>query len=391
MEVATLSRGWKRVKFGDVVRQVKQTVKDPLTSGLTRVVGLEHLDSDSLSLTRWTELSDLPDGTSFTRVFRAGQVLFGKRRAYQRKVAVADFDGVCSGDILVLEPCSNDLVPEFLPFLVLSDGFYAHALGTSAGSLSPRTKWQELAKYEFELPPIPNQRESVDELQAASRLQARLSEVAANASVVAGSLVAGVVSSAGSTSLRTLADCCRAPISYGIVQPGPPVPGGVPFVNVEDMTAGPLRRQALPTTAPEISARHRRTTLATGDVIVALRGPIGLTAEIPEELAEVNLSRGIARLAPRPDVSTSFLAACFGTPYVTSQIAKTATGSTFKELKIGALREIRIPVPPADIQKAIARSVDAAKEVTMAAEREVRWTQSLRRALLNGAVTANEL
>ena len=162
----SLPDDWRLVRFGEIVRQVKQTTKDPEVDGLIRVVGLEHMDSESLPLCRWNELSDLPDGTSFTRVFRSGQVLFGKRRAYQRKVAVADFDGVCSGDILVFEPANEELLPGFLPYVVQSDGFFDHALGTSAGSLSPRTKWQELAKYEFALPPAPIQERLIELLVA---------------------------------------------------------------------------------------------------------------------------------------------------------------------------------------------------------------------------------
>jgi len=146
---------------------VKRTTKEPESEGLTRIVGLDDLDSESLPLRRWNELGDLPDGTSFTRVFRAGQVLFGKRRAYQRKVAVADFDGVCSGDILVFEPSTDELLSGFLPYIVQSDDFFNHALGTSAGSLSPRTKWQELAKYEFALPPVPEQEIIVGSLRVA--------------------------------------------------------------------------------------------------------------------------------------------------------------------------------------------------------------------------------
>lgn len=159
--------GWRKVRFGDVVRDVKKTTKNPASDGLERVVGLDHLDSESLPLRRWDELVDLPDGTSFTRTFRAGQVLFGKRRAYQRKVAVPDFDGICSGDILVFEPSSPDLLPEFLPYLVQSDGFFDHALGTSAGSLSPRTKWQELAKHEFALPSVDEQKRIALEIRDA--------------------------------------------------------------------------------------------------------------------------------------------------------------------------------------------------------------------------------
>ena len=154
-----LPDGWTRVKFGDVVGNVNENSRDLEADGIDRVVGLDHLDPGSLSLVRWDNLADLPDGTTFTRKFKPGQVLFGKRRAYQRKVAVPDFAGVCSGDILVFEPADKRMLTEFLPYLVQSDGFFDHALGTSAGSLSPRTKWSELAKYEFVLPPVDEQQQ----------------------------------------------------------------------------------------------------------------------------------------------------------------------------------------------------------------------------------------
>jgi type I restriction enzyme S subunit len=173
MNAEALPAGWKLVKFGDVVRNVNENSRDFEGDGIERVVGLDHLDSESLPLRRWDELLDLPDGTSFSRKFKAGQVLFGKRRAYQRKVAVADFDGVCSGDILVFEPGGDDLLPEFLPYVVQSDGFFAQALGTSAGSLSPRTKWSDLAKYEFALPPIDEQRRISKVISAADILVGR--------------------------------------------------------------------------------------------------------------------------------------------------------------------------------------------------------------------------
>lgn len=134
---AKLPEGWRRVRFGDVVRNVDVAERNPLENGLERYVGLEHLDPESLHIKRWGLIEE---GTSFTRKFIEGQVLFGKRRAYQRKAAVAEFDGICSGDILVFEPKGDDLIPELLPFIVQSDGFFEKALGTSAGSLSPRTK-----------------------------------------------------------------------------------------------------------------------------------------------------------------------------------------------------------------------------------------------------------
>lgn len=165
--------GWTRVAFGDVVRLSKVRVADPEAAGIERVVGLEHIEPGDLRVRRW---GDVADGTTFTTLFKPGQVLFGKRRAYQRKVAVADFEGVCSGDIYVLEPANDRLMPELLPFLCQTDAFFDHAVGTSAGSLSPRTNWTSLASFEFMLPPIQEQARLVEALSAYRTHQEKLNE-----------------------------------------------------------------------------------------------------------------------------------------------------------------------------------------------------------------------
>ncbi|WP_415754277.1 restriction endonuclease subunit S [Pseudomonas leptonychotis] len=159
-----LKAGWRRVKFGDVVRLSKGRSKDPLADGIERYVGLEHLEPGDLRIRSWGRVAD---GVTFTSMFQPGQVLFGKRRAYQRKVAVADFSGVCSGDIYVLETKDpHVLLPELLPFICQTDAFFDHAVGTSAGSLSPRTNWTSLADFEFALPCMEDQASLVELLSA---------------------------------------------------------------------------------------------------------------------------------------------------------------------------------------------------------------------------------
>ena len=147
--------GWRRMAFGDVVENVNETERSPAEAGIDRFIAMEHLEPGSLHVREW---GNVADGTTFTRRCRPGQVLFGKRRAYQRKVAVAEFDAVVSGDIYVLAPKDDRLIPELLPFLCLSERFFQHAVGTSAGSLSPRTNWSSLASFEFDLPPLDQQR-----------------------------------------------------------------------------------------------------------------------------------------------------------------------------------------------------------------------------------------
>ncbi len=155
-------KNWTRVRFGEVVENVNNTC-EPKSAGLEHFIGLEHLEPGSLHIRAW---GNVADGTTFTRRCGPGQVLFGKRRAYQRKVAVAEFDAVVSGDIYVLVPKGERLLPELLPFLCLSERFFQHAVGTSAGSLSPRTNWSSLASFEFDLPPLDQQRRLAEILWA---------------------------------------------------------------------------------------------------------------------------------------------------------------------------------------------------------------------------------
>ncbi|MEM8605878.1 MAG: restriction endonuclease subunit S [Myxococcota bacterium] len=174
------------VEFGDVVHLSKERSQAPEADGFERYIGLEHLEPSDLKVRSWGHISD---GVTFTSVFRPGQVLFGKRRAYQRKVAVANFSGVCSGDIYVLEPKGDQLLPELLAFVCQSEPFYDYVISMSQGGLSPRVNWKALAKYEFALPPLEEQHRIARVLQAATKCQDHLHELAKCALQASDSLI----------------------------------------------------------------------------------------------------------------------------------------------------------------------------------------------------------
>jgi hypothetical protein len=155
-----------RVQLGSLVQLSTESAKDPAAVGLTRSVGLDHIDSDDLRLRRW---SDIGNGADFTRVFRSGDVLFGKRRSYQRKVALADFNGVCSGDILVVRSTDIRLDGLYLAYLLASPLFIGHAISSSAGSLSPRIRPRDLERFEFDLPSLDEQHRVVEVMRAVDR------------------------------------------------------------------------------------------------------------------------------------------------------------------------------------------------------------------------------
>ena len=149
-----------KVKLGDVAIEHKETYK--VSKDGYPIVGLEHLVPEEVTLTAWDEGSD----NTFTKMFRKGNVLFGRRRAYLKKAAIAPFDGICSGDITVIEAIPDRILPELLPFIIQNDELFDFAVGKSAGSLSPRVKWEHLKNYEFELPDMDKQRELAELLWA---------------------------------------------------------------------------------------------------------------------------------------------------------------------------------------------------------------------------------
>jgi type I restriction enzyme S subunit len=140
---------WVPVKFGDVVAEPRDTVKNIVSEGIEHVVGLEHIETENIHL---RNSAGIEESTTFTKKFAKGDVLFGRRRAYLKKAAQASFNGICSGDITVLRT-TKGLLPELLPFIVNNDKFFDHAIKHSAGGLSPRVKFKDLANYEFLLPP----------------------------------------------------------------------------------------------------------------------------------------------------------------------------------------------------------------------------------------------
>lgn len=165
MSEQTLKPGWKRVKFGDVVRQVKDKV-DVESSGLDRYIAGEHMDTDDLRIRRWGTIDDGYLGPAFHMRFKPGQVLYGSRRTYLRKVAVPDFEGICANTTFVLEAKDPTLLlPELLPFIMQTEPFHDHSIKQSKGSVNPYVNFSDLAWYEFALPPMEEQRRIAEFLQ----------------------------------------------------------------------------------------------------------------------------------------------------------------------------------------------------------------------------------
>ncbi|MBI5818276.1 MAG: restriction endonuclease subunit S [Verrucomicrobia bacterium] len=160
-------KGWRTMAFGEFAESVNERV-EPSTAAEEIYVGLDDLDSGSLHIRWWGKGSDVI-GTKLR--FRKGDIIFGRRRAYQRKLAVAEMDGICSAHAMVVRAKPTLVLPEFLPFLMMSDRFMNRAVEISVGSLSPTINWTTLKHEPFTLPPLDQQRRIAEILWAVDEVK----------------------------------------------------------------------------------------------------------------------------------------------------------------------------------------------------------------------------
>jgi type I restriction enzyme S subunit len=337
--------GWKRVRFGDVVENVNETESDPSSAGLKRFIGLEHLEPGSLHVRAW---GDVSNGTTFTRRCRPGQVLFGKRRAYQRKVAVAEFDAVVSGDIYVLRAWPDRLLPELLPFICLSERFFDHAVGTSAGSLSPRTNWSSLASFELDLPSLDRQKRISEllwgteaALRRALEVKRMLQQLEAS-SYHAWHLDLESLSNNG-TMVVHLEDLCSHVVDclhatpeyvdegYSVIRTADVVPGRIVFSDVKKVSKETFQERIF------------RLRPNAGDVFYSREGErFGIAAPVPAD-QEICLGQRMMHFRPGEQTEAGFLLTLMNSPLVLGQAQAAVIGTTSPHVNIRDIRRFRVP------------------------------------------------
>ena len=159
------------VKFGDIVRDVKINI-DRNNNPYKQYVAGDHMDTEDLTIHRFGNFETDDVGPAFTRLFKPGQVLYGSRRTYLKKVAVADFEGICANTTFVLESKDESIFDSrLLPFIMLSDSFTRWSIAHSKGSTNPYVLFSDLAGFEFSLPALSEQKILADKLWTAFRLK----------------------------------------------------------------------------------------------------------------------------------------------------------------------------------------------------------------------------
>lgn len=387
-----------KVAFGDVVQLSNERSKDPIADGLERFIGLEHLEGGDLNVRNWGEISE---GVTFTSIFHPGQTLFGKRRAYQRKVAVADFDGVCSSDIYVLKPKGDQLIPELLPFICQSESFLEYVISMSQGGLSPRVNWQALATYEFVLPSLEEQRRISTALRAIQGAESSISRLEREFKRMFRMSIGRMLRLEATKKpelkdvpdgwsvarLDELTDPGR-PISYGILKPGDEDPHGVAMLRVLDFDDFGDRTATVPSKVARGVAETSKTTyVREGDVLVSVMATVGRAFLVPEQMTGWNVNRALAVLPAGERVSGAYIETFLQSDFVQRVFDISQIGSAQSRINLEFLRALRVPVAPAEIQTCVVeqrQQLGASLRSIRARQAEIRH---LKMQVLEGALS----
>jgi len=352
-----LNTSWRHVKFGDVVRQCKEKV-DPETSGLERYIAGDHMDTDDLRLRRWGEIGTGYLGPAFHMRFKPGQVLYGSRRTYLRKVAVADFEGVCANTTFVLEPKNSDeLLPEFLPFLMQTDSFNEFSVKNSRGSVNPYINFSDLARFEFALPPSNEQKVIVQGLSCADNMIGALQEAERSARKVFESAAQEFFESSAEKWPKKRIEEVSVLVTNGFVGKSAQhyvAEGGVPYLVSKNVRRNRLKLDEVTYISEEFHHSARKSQLLEGDILSVQSGHIGETAVVPKEYAGANCH---ALIITRPDPKE--LNPYFASYYLNSavgqrRLSQLVIGSTIQHLNTSDLKRLEIPLPSIEEQKRIA-------------------------------------
>lgn len=374
--------GRKKWRFDQMATNVNDRVDDPSEAGVDFYIGLEHLDSESLKIRRWGS----PDDVSATKLlFRPGDIIFGRRRAYQRKLGVAEFHGIASAHALVLRANPDVALPEFLPFFMQSDLFMELAQRISVGSLSPTINWKTLAKQEFALPPVHEQRRWVAALKtleaALEELHVAREKARTTRLSLSLDLFSGIRPELEKPLGKHLTHTAYGPrFSAKLYDDDGPL---AQLRTTDIDTDGFINYSTIPRASIE-PGEFEGHLLEQGDIVISRSGTCGLTAVFEGHTHPTIAAAFLIRMRPAPSLDSWYLHEFFSSPVGRALTASLARGGVQKNINGTTLFSQRIPLPPLARQRSIVDRIRECRQAEVSLSERLSGTLRTKFKLLQG-------
>ena len=354
-----------RVKFGDVVKDVKINI-DRLNNPYEYYVAGDHMDSEDLTIHRKGCFTTDDVGPAFIRVFKPGQILYGSRRTYLKKIAVADFEGVCANTTFVFETKDPHAFEQrLLPFIMLSKDFTTWSIAKSKGSTNPYVLFSDLADFEFELPPLEEQKVLVDKLWAAYRLKEAYKKLlVATDEMVKSQFIEMFGGGANRIKLSSL---CSTFVDGDWIESKDQSELGIRLIQTGNVGNGFFKdkKDKSRYISEETFDNLHCTEIYPGDILVSrLPDPIGRACIIPQGLGRTITAVDCTIIRLKDIILPDYFIAYTMTPSYAAQINEVTTGTTRRRISRANLGNILIPCSSIAKQQqfvAIAKQADKSK------------------------------
>ena len=344
---------WPTVELGEVASTARRTLAPEQIRAGTKYVGLEDIAAGG-KLLRSNEVA-AGQIASAKFEFSPRHVLFGKLRPYLSKITVADFDGVCSTDIVPILP-SELLDKRYLLQFLRQPAIVALAHSRSAGANLPRLSPRELEKFEIPLPPLPEQRRIAAILDHADALRTKRREALARLDELTQAIFFDMfgdpMRSSTSWDERRISDVCELVVDC-VNRTAPVVDHATDFrmIRTTNVKAGIVNLDEVRYVTADTYARwNRRATPRRGDVLLTREAPVGEAGIIQSDENVFLGQRLMLYRVDKTQLTPDYLLAELRGPFVQSQLNQNAAGSTVKHLPLPACREFLVRTPPIEAQ-----------------------------------------
>lgn len=383
---------WKRTKLGTLAEEISVRVDNPASSGYTRFVGLDDFISGDIRISKWSTTQNL---TSSAKAFQKRDILFARRNAYLRRASLVDFDGCCSGDAFVIRENHDKVVPGFLAFLFNSSDLWDYANSNAAGTMSKRVKWQDLAEFEFLLPPKEEQAKIAELLWAMDDLIANTYLMKFRLNLLKKTILKNLFSlnwtsktpflnkfSHQEFDLKKFSDLCSDSLF------GPRFSskmydnnGNVACLRTTDMSLdGSINLETMPLAKlPE--GKFREHYLKENDILISRSGTCGLTGVFKGFKIPVLPAAFIIRFRMKNEVNAEYIKTFFNSESGRAITNSLASGAVQKNLTGKSLLNIEIPLPKKSIQDGIMVMIENLG--INECEYKISSTKSLQNSLIN--------
>ena len=333
-------------KMSDVAVEVNDRENNPASSKYDRFVGLEHYVSGEVIIRNYGSTENLE---STMKIFQSGDVLVARRNVYLKRASMVDFDGLTSGDSIVLR-AKNPVIGRILPFVLNTDAFWDFADQYSDGTMSKRLSPKTLMTYEFDLPDEEELEKFADLLWAANDTRESYQALLRQTDELVKSQFIELFGDIPAEDYKSLSDVCKI-ITDGTHQPPKFVDKGIPFLLVSNITSNAITYDTPKYITKETyDVLMKRTPIEIGDILLSTVGSYGHPA-IVKDTTPFSFQRHIAYLKPDSRIINSvYLHTAILSEDVQNQIEVMVLGVAQKTLNLSSIRGIKIPVPSLERQ-----------------------------------------